>query len=104
MEPRGTTSREWATATCRLAGFEPDVRYTTTDLQIQLRLVEEGLAVALLPALSGARTRAGVRAHRLEGRPGRQIFCAVRRGSAERPAVRAFVADGLGGPGGRGRA
>ena len=29
-----------AVAACRQAGFEPDVRYTSTDLQICLRLVE----------------------------------------------------------------
>jgi DNA-binding transcriptional LysR family regulator len=42
MEPPGTTAREWATAVCRQAGFEADVRYTTTDLQIHLRLVDAG--------------------------------------------------------------
>ena len=40
---------------CRQAGFEPDVRYTSTDLQIHLRLVEHGLAAAMLPDLSGRR-------------------------------------------------
>jgi len=29
MEPVGTTAREWATAVCRQAGFEPDDRYTS---------------------------------------------------------------------------
>ena len=90
MEPPRTTARQWATAACRQAGFEPDVRYTTTDLHIHLRLVEEKLAVALLPQLSGARNRTGVHTHRLEGRPERQIFAAVRRGSSQRPAIRAF--------------
>jgi DNA-binding transcriptional LysR family regulator len=90
MEPSGTTARQWATAACRQAGFEPDVRYTTTDLQIHLRLVEEQLAVALLPRLSGARTRTGVRTHRLQGRPARRIFTAVRRGASERPSILAF--------------
>jgi DNA-binding transcriptional LysR family regulator len=92
LEPKGTTARQWATAACRQAGFEPDVRYTTTDLQIHLRLVEEDLAVALLPELSGARARTRVRAHRIDGRPRRQIFTAVRRGAAERPTITAFTA------------
>jgi len=61
MEPVGTTAREWSTAACRRAGFEPDVRYTSTDLQIHLRLVEHGLAAGLLPDLSDARTPHGVR-------------------------------------------
>lgn len=51
MEPVGTTAREWAVGACRKAGFEPDVRFTSTDLQIHLRLVESGLAAALLPDL-----------------------------------------------------
>jgi hypothetical protein len=52
MEPHGTPARHWAVAACRQAGFEPDVRYTTADLKIHLRLVEEQLAAALLPDLS----------------------------------------------------
>jgi DNA-binding transcriptional LysR family regulator len=58
MEPVGTTAREWATAVCRQAGFEPEVRYTSTDLQIHLRLVESGLAAALLPDKVQAATTA----------------------------------------------
>jgi DNA-binding transcriptional LysR family regulator len=91
LEPAGTTAREWATAACRQAGFEPDARYTTTDLQIHLRLVESGLAAALLPDLSGAGDRHDVAAHRLNGRPRRQIFTTVRRGAARHPKVQAFT-------------
>ncbi|MET0711427.1 MAG: LysR substrate-binding domain-containing protein [Jiangellaceae bacterium] len=89
MEPVGTTAREWATAVCRQAGFEPEVRYTSTDLQIHLRLVESGLAAALLPDLSGATDRHDVVARRLHGRPRRQIFTTVRRGAARHPKVQA---------------
>jgi len=92
MEPVGTTAREWSTAACRGAGFEPDVRYTSTDLQIHLRLAEHGLAAALLPDLSGARDRHGVVAHRLNGRPQRQIFTTVRRGAGRHPKIQAFTA------------
>jgi DNA-binding transcriptional LysR family regulator len=91
LEPAGTTARQWATAACRQAGFEPDARYTTTDLQIHLRLVESGLAAALLPDLSGAGYRHDVVAHRLVGRPSRQIFTTVRRGAARHPNVQAFT-------------
>jgi DNA-binding transcriptional LysR family regulator len=51
MEPRGTASRHWAEQTCRAAGFEPDVRFETADLQAHIRLIESGNAVALLPDL-----------------------------------------------------
>jgi len=91
LEPVGTTARQWATAACRQAGFEPDARYTTTDLQIHLRLVESGLAAALLPDLSGAGDRQDVAAFRLRGRPSRQIFTTVRRGAARHPKVQAFT-------------
>jgi DNA-binding transcriptional LysR family regulator len=91
LEPVGTTARQWATAECRQAGFEPDVRYTTTDLQIHLRLVESGLAAALLPDLSGAADRPGVTARQLRGRPRRQIFTTVRRGAGQHPRVQAFT-------------
>jgi DNA-binding transcriptional LysR family regulator len=91
LEPAGTTARQWATAACRQAGFEPDARYTTTDLQIHLRFVESGLAAALLPDLSGAGNRHEVTAHRLVGRPSRQIFTTVRRGAARHPNVQAFT-------------
>jgi DNA-binding transcriptional LysR family regulator len=91
LEPVGTTAREWATAACRQAGFEPDARYTSTDLQIHLRLVESGLAAALLPDLSGAGDRRNVVSHRLHGHPRRQIFTTVRRGAARHPKVQAFT-------------
>ncbi|MFD0441906.1 LysR family transcriptional regulator [Streptomyces indonesiensis] len=51
MEPEGTAARHWAMTLCRNAGFEPDVRFETTDLLIHLRLVEQGHAAALLPSL-----------------------------------------------------
>jgi len=91
MEPAGTTARQWATAVCRQAGFEPDARYTTTDLQIHLRLVESGLAAALLPDLSGAGERDDVAVHRLPGHPRRQIFSTVRRGAAHHPKIQSFT-------------
>ena len=91
LEPVGTTARQWATAACRQAGFEPDARYTTTDLQIHLRLVESGLAAALLPDLSGAGDRQDVAAHRLRGRPSRQIFTTVRSGATRHPNIQAFT-------------
>jgi DNA-binding transcriptional LysR family regulator len=91
FEPPQSPAGRWAVNVCRRAGFEPDVRYTTTDLQIHLRLVEEQLAVALLPELSGFRQRTSVSTHRLPGRPARQIVSFVRRGAASHPAIRALI-------------
>lgn len=95
MEPEGTTSRQWCLAVCREAGFEPDVRYTTTDLQIRVRLVSSGLAAALLPDLVDVTDRTAVTLRPLAGRPTRQVFTATRRGGRARPAVRA-LAEALG--------
>jgi DNA-binding transcriptional LysR family regulator len=95
MEPVGTTAREWATAVCRDAGFEPDVRFTSTDLLIHLRLIETGHAAGLLPDLAGAPDRSSVTTHRLPERPSRQVFSCVRRGAMAHPAVRAFEAAAL---------
>lgn len=51
MEPEGTAARHWAMTLCRNAGFEPDVRFETTDLLLHLRLVEQKHAAAFLPGL-----------------------------------------------------
>jgi DNA-binding transcriptional LysR family regulator len=51
MEPAGTASRHSAEQACRRAGFEPDVRYESADLQVQIALIESGNAVALMPDL-----------------------------------------------------
>ena len=65
-------------------------RYTSTDLQIHLRLIETGLAAGPLPDLSGAEDRPGLRVSRLPGRPRRQVFTTVRRGSERDPRTKAF--------------
>jgi DNA-binding transcriptional LysR family regulator len=84
MEPRGTASRHWAEQTCRLAGFEPDVRFETADLQAHIRLVESGHAVALLPDLVWGGRAPSVRVVDLPGGPRREVFTSARRaGSAD---------------------
>ena len=83
MEPRGTASRHWAEQTCRLEGFEPDVRFETADLQAQIRLVESGHAAALLPDLVWGTRAPTIRVRDLPGRPRRDVFTSARRsGSA----------------------
>src|SRR5699024_2373264 len=46
MEPAPAASRHWALQQCRMAGFEPDIRYSSADLQAHLQLIESGEAVA----------------------------------------------------------
>jgi DNA-binding transcriptional LysR family regulator len=87
MEPRGAASRHWAEQTCRSAGFEPDVRFETADLQAHMRLVESGNAVALMPDLvwTGRSTTADLIG--LPGKPRRTIFTAARRASVQSPSI-----------------
>lgn len=96
MEPRGTQSREWAEQTCRAAGFEPDVRYTTPDLVSQSRLIAAGLAVGFLPELLFAGQRPPFAVTPPPGSPRRDIFSSARvaaAGSASIQAVRSALSD-----------
>jgi DNA-binding transcriptional LysR family regulator len=93
MEPQGAASRHWALQMCRTAGFEPDVRYETADLQAHVALVETGNAVALLPGLMGVRRTPEVRMVPLPGAPRRTVFTATRASLADTPAVEACRAS-----------
>ena len=89
MEPVGTAARQWATQQCRAAGFEPDVRFEMADLTAHVRLVASGHAVGMIPDLVFAGEAPAVRLVDLPGEPRREVFTAVRRGTADRPGVRA---------------
>lgn len=91
-EPEGTASRHFAEQTCRTSGFEPDVRFTSADLQTHLRLVETGCAVALLPDLVHAGRASTCRLVELPGAPRRTVFAAQRAASVGQPALTAVVA------------
>jgi len=90
MEPEGTAQRAWAVAVCRSAGFEPDVRFTATDVLLHARLVETGLAAALLPDLLWYEGHERVVLRPLPGNPARSIYTAVRRGAIGQSAVKTF--------------
>lgn len=87
MEPQGAASRHWAEQMCRTAGFEPDVRFETADLQAHVALIETGHAVAILPGLMTVRRQPDVRMVDLPGTPRRVAFTATRRSIAETPAI-----------------
>ncbi|MBJ2122495.1 LysR family transcriptional regulator [Arthrobacter sp. MSA 4-2] len=87
MEPRGAASRHWAEQACRRAGFEPDVRYETADLQAQIRLIESGNAVALMPDLVWTGRQTTVKLYDLPDNPRRSVFTSARRASTNRPAL-----------------
>ncbi|MDI9890918.1 LysR family transcriptional regulator [Microbacterium sp. IEGM 1404] len=92
MEPEGTAARQWATQQCRAAGFEPDVRFALADLTAHVRLVASGHAVGMIPALVFGGDEPATRSIDLPERPRREIFTAVRRGTADRPGIRAVRA------------
>ena len=87
MEPRGTASRHFAEQLCRQAGFEPDVRFETADLQAHLRLIESGHAVALLPDLVWGGREPGIRLLTMPGSPRRTVFTSAREASIARPGI-----------------
>ena len=89
MEPRGAASRHFADQQCRLAGFEPDVRYETADLQAQIRLIEDGHAVGILNDLTLQARPARVRFIDLPDTPERSIFTAARSAAANGPEIAA---------------
>jgi DNA-binding transcriptional LysR family regulator len=99
MEPRGTASRHWAEQTCRVAGFEPDVRFETADLQAHISLVESGHAVALLPDLVWGGRTPSIRTVNLPGMPRREVFTSARQSgsaSASIAACRDVLAEAVG--------
>lgn len=87
MEPRGAASRHWAEQACRQAGFEPDVRFETADLQAQVRLIESGNAVALMPDLMWTGRAPDLTLLDLPGSPRRTVFTSARTAGRRRPAV-----------------
>ena len=87
MEPRGTASRHFAEQLCRTAGFEPDVRFETADLQAHIRLIESGNAAAILPDLVWAGRTPSVQLTSLDGAPRREVFTSVREASRDRPTI-----------------
>lgn len=87
MEPRGTASRHWSEQACRQAGFEPDVRFETPDLQTHIQLIESGNAVAILPDLVWVGRTPTVDLIELGGDPHRSVFTSARRVARNRPAI-----------------
>jgi DNA-binding transcriptional LysR family regulator len=92
MEPIGAASRHFGEQQCRVAGFEPDVRFATADLQAQMRLIETGHAVGIMNDLTWAGTDVRFRFVELPGGPRREVFTAARAASAASPAIAAVRA------------
>jgi len=88
----GTAWNDMIERACRsMGGYEPDVRHNVDDVRLILSLVAGRGAVGLVPALGLHNEIEGfVWRPPAEGRLDRKIFTAVRRGTAERPALQAL--------------
>lgn len=87
MEQRGTAARAWSESVCRAAGFEPRVRYETSDLGLHAQIVARGRGVALLPRL-GHTPSPAIRL--IPTGDTRAITASTRRGSEDTPATKAL--------------
>lgn len=87
-ESHGAASRHYAEQVCRRAGFDPDIRFETDDLQVHIALIASGNAVALMPELMWQADRnPAIRLIDLPRRPRRTVFSATRPSAAARPSV-----------------
>lgn len=93
MEPPGVRSRRWAVGLCREAGFEPDIRFESADTLLHVRMVEQGLAAALVPDLvwGGQPPTVGL-VDLPTARTIRRISTLCRAGTSSKPAIAAFRA------------
>lgn len=93
-EPEHSTCGRATRAACRAAGFEPDIRFTSSEPAVLLAAVRSAGAVALLPGLALASPPPGVDVLPVVG-PAlrRQMFAAHRRGSANRPGIALILAQ-----------
>ncbi|QJU55817.1 LysR family transcriptional regulator [Herbiconiux sp. KACC 21604] len=92
MDSAETQTGRWAQARCRHAGFEPHVRYESSNPLLHAQLVRRGAAVAFIPDLVGAEILQGVDVVDLGSDDVRTIFTAVRTERSATDAVRALRA------------
>lgn len=88
---RASRLRTVLEAVCRQAGFAPRVVAETSDMNVMLALVAEGVGLAMLPR-SGLEGAAGVTAIDLTHPPVERRIVLVWRADNVSPAARAFLA------------
>ena len=77
---------------CRAAGFEPNVRYTSSEATGLFAAVKWSGAVSLVPALACQDAPSGLHVLQLSSeRMRRRVFAAHRRGDPVRPSVRVVI-------------
>lgn len=91
-EPPESTCGRAVRAACRTAGFEPDIRYVSSEPPVLLSAVRAAGAVALLPRLALAQPQPGVDVQSVtDPAVQRRVFAACRRGSSRRPAIALLI-------------
>jgi DNA-binding transcriptional LysR family regulator len=94
-EPPESTCGRAVRAACQAAGFEPDIRYVSSEPSVLLSAVRTAGAVALLPGLALVQPPPGVDIQPVsDPAVQRRVFAACRRGSVRRPAI-ALLLDQL---------
>ncbi len=88
--PTEMSCGRWVLAACREAGFEPLIAHALDDYTASLKLVAAGEGVALVPDLGLIEPPPGIRVLELAEPLTRSIQLAVRRSSAQRPALTAI--------------
>jgi DNA-binding transcriptional LysR family regulator len=87
-----TFCRDAVMRAAHLAGFEPRLELQFNDFRVIANAVRRGLGVALIPRIADMQGIDGLCLRALEEpRLERTIFAAVRRGSAESPAIAAVL-------------
>ena len=89
IAPRSDTAlRSTLERACALAGFAPQLDYTSDDYTVILSLVSAGLGVTLLPQLAMEGMSASVRLHSVTAPElTRKVSAVVRAGSARTPSI-----------------
>jgi DNA-binding transcriptional LysR family regulator len=88
----GTLFSDMLARACRsIGGYEPEVRHRANDVRLLYEMVEHERTVALVPSLGHPDPARDIVILPVAEEPlERRIFTAVRAGTAERPAIRAF--------------
>lgn len=91
VEMPGSPAREWVMSLCRRAGFEPRIRYESSDMFVHHNLAREGVAVGIVPALMPSHLLSGTRFIDLGAAESRTVYTMSRENLHETPLMTAVL-------------